>query len=106
MAVCSLPDEFVSRLNALGFALVEGGTSFTFLRVGSAGSVRLVVVPADPEWRVEIAADDPIQIGRLPSPSPPDGVKLLVSTAQLVEQVPRLLDASLPAWDMRPANDG
>jgi hypothetical protein len=105
MTARSLPDEFVARLNALGFALVDGETSFTFLRLG-AGAIRLVVVPAHQGWRVEIAADDPIQVGRLPGPAVPDGVKLLLSTAQLVERVPRLLEASLPGWDMRPANDG
>ncbi len=63
MAARSLPDEFVTRLNALGFALVDGETSSTFLRLGT-GAVRLLVVPAHHKWRVEITADDPIQVGR------------------------------------------
>jgi len=106
MAEQTLPATLVARLNQLGFALVTGDMPYTFVRLGPVGAFRARVVPTRGEWRVDLAAEGPNQIGRLPQPSMPDGTKLLLSTAQLVEDLPRLLEASLPSWDAARGNDG
>jgi len=106
MAAQTFPSSLVTRLNELGFALVEGETSYTFMRLGPAGMFRLLIVPTEREWRVELAAQGPTEIGRLPPPSLPDGVSLLLSTPQLVKELPRFLESSLAAWDIGAGNNG
>jgi hypothetical protein len=102
----TLPASLVARLNQLGFALVSGDMPYTFLRLGPAGVFRVRVVSTGREWNVELTADGANQIGRLPQPTMPDGTKVLLSTAQLVRELPRLLEASLPSWDAAPSHDG
>ncbi len=106
MAAQALPLRLVARLNELGSALVEGETSYTFMRLGPAGMFRLLIVPTENGWRVEVAAQGPTEIGRLPPPSLPDGVRLLLSSPQLGEELPRFLEASLAAWDIGAVNNG
>jgi hypothetical protein len=106
MATQTLPIVLVTSLNELGFAMVEAEIPYTFIRLGPAGVFRLSIVPIQREWRVELAAQGPTEIGRLPAPSLPDGLSLLLSTAQLVKELPRLLESSLPAWDIVANNNG
>jgi hypothetical protein len=106
MAAQVLPSSLVASLNELGFALVEGETSYTFMRLGPAGMFRLLIAPTEREWRVDLAAQGPTEIGRLPPSSLPDGVRLLLSTPQLVEELPRFLESSLAAWDIGAPNSG
>ncbi len=37
----NLPEEFVTRLNELGFALVEADDAYTFVRLNMTGEIRI-----------------------------------------------------------------
>ena len=110
-----LPEELVSRLNGLGFALVDGEQPYTFVRFMLGGELRLLVqaVRAD-RWRVGLASRATQESGRLPNPflavplehfgPSPDGTTLELSAAGLrTDLLDVLEDCLLPGWDMGPA---
>ena len=106
MTLPDLPDEVVSRLNELGFALAEGDLPYTFIRFMIGGECRLLVQAISVDrWRVGLGLRAAEQSGRMPNPLSPvalarfapssDGTTLEFSTAELREDLPRLLQEQL-----------
>jgi hypothetical protein len=106
-----LPGELVTKLNELGFVLAEGDRPYTFFRLTMGGEMRLLVQAAQVDgWIVGLASRAQSEPGRTPNPflsvplqaygSSTDGLTLRLTTADLGEDLPRMLEESLlPAWD-------
>ena len=114
MTMLELPEELVSRLNELGFALAEGDQPYTFVRFMLGAELRLLIqaVRAD-RWRVGLTSRATQEPGRLPNPflavrleqfgPSPDGTTLELSAAGLrTDLLDVLEDCLLPGWDMGP----
>jgi hypothetical protein len=108
------PAGFVRKVNRLGFVLVEGEKPFTFVRLTSDGELRLLIEVTGEGWRVGLAARAADQPGRLPNPvlsvslaqygKSSDGLTLHLSTAELLDDLPRMLrDCVLPSCDLAPS---
>ncbi len=106
-----LPEVFVRKLSRLGFVLVEGEAPYTLIRLAPGGELRLLVQALGSDsWRLGLASRVSDPPGRLPSPvlsialdrfgPSTDGMTLEVSTAELCDNVPRLVrDCFLPMGD-------
>ncbi len=106
-----LPEELVSSLNDLGFGLAEGDEPYTFLRFMLGGELRLLIQACNTgRWRVGLASRATDESGRLTNPilavplgqygPSPEGTTLELSTAELTEELVRVLaECILPVWD-------
>jgi hypothetical protein len=110
----SLPEQFIRKLNRLGFVLVEGEEPYTLIRLATGGELRLLVQAwSSDSWRLGLASRASDKPGRPPHPvlsiplnsfgPSPDGMTLEVTTAELCDNVPRLVrDCLLPMGDVAP----
>ena len=106
MSSSSLPEQFVRKLNRLGFVLVEGEQPYMLIRLATGGEMRLLVQASSSDcWRVGLATRAGDKPGHLPNPvlpvslenfgPSPDRFTLEVSTVELCDSVPRLVRDSL-----------
>jgi hypothetical protein len=111
----TLPQTFIDQLNALGFAATDIDQPFTFARQALGNDVWVTVESVGHDtWRVGVKWRNSEDIGAIPNPllamelsrlgRSVDGATLDLSTVELVDHFPELLERSiLPMVDIAPS---